>query len=106
MTKSLEDSPEFAILKTMNTGYVGCAPSPFDPSFAGFGAGAPMYMPAYGGLSIVGADAPAAQPSTWDKVKEFGDKPSLGVPNKWWALGGLVVAGTWYAYSQGYLGRR
>ena len=89
----------------MNPSYVGC--SPFDPTFAGFGgglAGAPMYMPAYGGLSIVGADA--GQPQTFtDKAKAFLDTPSLGVANKWWLLGGAVVAGTWAAYSAGYLGK-
>lgn len=88
----------------MNTGYIGCAPS-FDPTFAGFGAaGAPMYMPAYGGLSIVGADAP--QQTFTDKAKAFLDTPSMGVQNKWWLAGGVVVAGTWLAYSKGWLGKK
>lgn len=44
---------------------------------------------------IVGADG---EPGLWDKIKDWGDRKTWGVANKWLALGGTIVAGVWIYY--------
>ncbi len=57
----------------------------------------------YRSYDIVGQTT--ADKSTWEKVKEWGDKPTMGVKNKYLVLGAVVIGTAWYGYYAGWFGK-
>jgi hypothetical protein len=57
----------------------------------------------YRAYDIVGQDT--ADKSTWQKVKDWGNKTTFGVKNKYLVGGAVVIGVAWYGYYAGWFGR-
>jgi hypothetical protein len=83
----------------------GCGPAvaPYS-AYPGYGYG-------YAPLAVFGqAPTPPptpAEPGTWQKIKDFGQKESLlGIKNQNLALGAVALGTIYYGYTRGWFGRR
>lgn len=73
--------------------YTGCAPAMPMTGAAPYSPGYALAPWNYGGFPVIGADAPAAQPTLMDKLKIEGDKETFGIKRKFIAGGAVAIAG-------------
>lgn len=72
----------------------GYRPYPFNP----------YAMVAPAAVDIIG-QTPPAEKGTWDKMKDWGDKKTVGVQNKWLVAAAVATGVVWYGYSAHWFGR-